>query len=84
MQSDTVAELKRSTKGKSEVALKVKLETKVEAQMGVLQTPAVGITVVCDGIAVSLSDGEKPASASVENTACEVDVRFKVWKWTVG
>ncbi|CAJ1950951.1 unnamed protein product [Sphenostylis stenocarpa] len=84
VQSDTVMELKRSTKSKSEVALKVKLETKVDAQMGVFQTPHVGITVLCDGVAVSLPDGEKPASASVENTACRVDVRFKVWKWTVG
>ncbi|KAK7381757.1 hypothetical protein VNO80_00304 [Phaseolus coccineus] len=84
VQTDTVTELKRSTKSKSEVALKVKLETKVEAQMGVLRTPGVGITVLCDNIAVTLPDGEKPASASVENTACEVDVRFKVWKWTVG
>ncbi|ESW07544.1 hypothetical protein PHAVU_010G138800 [Phaseolus vulgaris] len=83
VQSDTVTELKRSAKSKSEVALKVKLETKVEAQMSVLQTPGVGITVLCDDIAVTLPDGEKPASASVENTACEVDVRFKVWKWTV-
>ncbi|KAG5021306.1 hypothetical protein AAZX31_07G008700 [Glycine max] len=83
--SDAAMELKRSMKRKSQlVALKVELETKVEAQMGVFQTPRVGIKVLCDGVAVSLPDDEKPATASAENTACQVDVRFKVWKWTVG
>ncbi|XP_020224996.1 NDR1/HIN1-like protein 10 [Cajanus cajan] len=78
---DAVAQLKRS---KSEVALKVELETKVAAETGVLTTPRVGVRVLCDGIGVSLPDGEKPATAITENTECEVDVRLKVWKWTIG
>ncbi|KAK7389627.1 hypothetical protein VNO78_24824 [Psophocarpus tetragonolobus] len=86
LDSDTAIQLKRSFKRKREVALKVKLETKVEAHMSFFQTPRVGITVLCDGVAVSLPlpDADKPATASAENTVCQVDVRFKVWKWTVG
>ncbi|RDX73547.1 NDR1/HIN1-like protein 13, partial [Mucuna pruriens] len=71
-------------KSKTQVALTVKLETKVEADMGLFQTPRVGIRVLCDGVTVSLPVGDKPATASSENTECQVNVRFKVWKWTVG
>ncbi|TKY64368.1 YLS9 protein [Spatholobus suberectus] len=83
-ESDAATQLKSSMRSKSEVALKVMLDTKVAAQMGAFRTPRVGIRVSCDGVAVSLPDGDKPATASAENTECEVDVRFKVWKWTLG
>lgn len=73
------ASVARSVKSKSG-SLKVKLETKVEAKMGMFKTPHVGIGVLCDGIEA----GEKPATASTADAKCEVDVRFKVWKWTLG
>lgn len=71
-----------------EGSMKVKMETKVEAKMGVLKTPRVGIRVVCDGITVTLPAGKKKMmtaeTATAEKAECAVDVRFKVWKWTVG
>lgn len=76
--------VKGSLKSKSALALKVKMETKVEAKMGMFRTPRVGIRVLCDGIQVTLPAGEKPATASAVNSACAVDVRFKFWKWTLG
>ncbi|CAJ2663631.1 unnamed protein product [Trifolium pratense] len=68
---------RKSIKRKS-LELKMKMETKVEAKMWVFKTPRVGISVLCDGIDVS---GEKVTAAGEK---CEVDVRFKVWKWTLG
>ncbi|KEH18354.1 putative Late embryogenesis abundant protein, LEA-14 [Medicago truncatula] len=68
---------RKSVKRKS-LELKMKMETKVEAKMWVFKTPHVGINVLCDGIDVA---GEKVTTADEK---CAVDVRFKVWKWTLG
>lgn len=84
LESDDAARLKSSMKSKNGLALKVKLETKVKAKMGNLKTPKVRIRVACDGIRVTLPAGKKPATASTSNAKCDVDVRFKIWKWTVG
>lgn len=80
------ASVARSVKSKSaESELKVKLETKVEAKAGMFKTPHVGIGVLCDGIDVALPAGDKLATAaSTADAKCQVDVRFKVWKWTLG
>ncbi|RDX58176.1 NDR1/HIN1-like protein 13, partial [Mucuna pruriens] len=82
LQSDDASRLKASMKSKNGLALKVNLETKVKAKMGKLKTPKVGIRVSCDGIRVTLPTGKKPATASTSNAKCDVDVRFKIWKWT--
>lgn len=83
LSGDEASTLKGSMKSKKGLALKVNLETKVKATMGKLKTPKVGIRVSCDGIRVSLPAGKKPATASTSNAKCHVDVRFKIWKWTV-
>ncbi|KAL1345099.1 hypothetical protein HN51_018888 [Arachis hypogaea] len=84
LQSDDAAKLKSSMKSKSGLPLQVKLETKVKAVMGNLKTPKVRIRVSCEGIKATLPSGKKPATASTSNAKCNVDVRFKIWKWTVG
>lgn len=81
--SDEASRLKNSMKSKNGLPLKVNLETKVKAKMGKLKTPKVGIRVSCDGIRVTLPSGKKPATASTAKAKCNVDVRFKIWKWTV-
>ncbi|KAK7325116.1 hypothetical protein VNO77_29203 [Canavalia gladiata] len=81
--SDDASRLKANMKSKSGLPLEVKLETKVKAKMGNLKTPKVGIRVFCDGIRVTLPTGKKPATASTKNVKCDVNVRFKIWKWTV-
>ncbi|KAG4380801.1 hypothetical protein AAZX31_15G023900 [Glycine max] len=83
LQSDEASRLKSSMKSKNGLPLKVNLETKVKAKMGNLKTPKVGIRVSCDGIRVTLPSGKKPATASTSNAKCDVDVRFKIWKWTI-
>ncbi|KAK7294347.1 hypothetical protein RJT34_17236 [Clitoria ternatea] len=81
VESDVAMALKKRRSG---LTLKVVLETKVVAKMGVLKTPRVGIKVLCDGVSVTIPAGVKPATASTSDTECDVDVRFKVWKWTLG
>ncbi|XP_061371092.1 NDR1/HIN1-like protein 6 [Gastrolobium bilobum] len=83
LESDAVTQLKASMKSKNGLPLKVTLDTKVKAKMGKLKTPYVGIRVACDGIRVNLPAGKKPATASTSNAKCNVDVRFKIWKWTI-
>lgn len=84
MDSDAATQLKKNMKSKNGLPLKVRLETKVKVKMGNLKTPRVGIKVSCEGIKVNLPAGKKPASASTSNAKCNVDVRVKIWKWTVG
>lgn len=83
LESDAAKQLKASMKSRNGLPLRVKLDTKVKAKVGSLKTPKVGIRVSCDGIRVNLPAGKKPATASTSNAKCEVDVRFKIWKWTV-
>ncbi|CAI8611980.1 unnamed protein product [Vicia faba] len=85
LESDAASELKKNMKSKNGLPLKVKLDTKVKAKLGKLKTPNVRIRVSCDGIRVHLPAGKKPVpvTASTSKVKCEVDVRFKIWKWTV-
>lgn len=83
LESDAAKQLKASMKSRNGLPLRVKLDTKVKAKVGSLKIPKVGIRVSCDGIRVNLPAGKKPATASTSNAKCEVDVRFKIWKWTV-
>lgn len=84
LDGNDAGKLKSSMKSKNGLPLKVNLDTKVKAKMGSLKTPEVGIRVVCDGIRVVPPTGKKPATASTSNAKCKVDVRFKIWKWTIG
>lgn len=84
LESDAANRLKGSMKSKNGLPLKVELETKVKAAMGALKTPKVRIKVSCDGISVTPPAGKKPATAATSNVECDVDVRFKIWKWTIG
>ncbi|KAI4355509.1 hypothetical protein L6164_004273 [Bauhinia variegata] len=84
LDSEAASQLKTNMKSKNGLPLTVRLDTKAKAKMGGLKTPNVGIRVTCEGIKVTLPAGKKPATASTSNAKCDVDVRFKIWKWTVG
>lgn len=76
--------MKSGMKSKSGLPLMVEMNTKVRVKMGGLKTPRVGIRVRCDGIKVVPPAGKKAATATTADAKCEVDVRVKIWKWTVG
>ncbi|BFG24274.1 hypothetical protein CerSpe_105480 [Prunus speciosa] len=84
LQSSEVSTLKADIKSKSGLPLKVRLDTKVRVKVLGLKTPRIGIRVNCEGIKVtSLPTAKAPATASTSNAKCKVDVRVKIWKWTL-
>ncbi|XP_027168352.1 NDR1/HIN1-like protein 6 [Coffea eugenioides] len=63
--------------------LKVQLNTKVKVKVGGLKTKKVGIKVTCEGIKLAVPTGKAPTTATTSNIQCKVDLRIKIWKWTV-
>ena len=78
----SAAKLKKALKSKKGLPLKIKLDTKVEAKMGALKTPKVGIRVVCEGIKATAPKAKSATTASTSNAKCKVNLRLKIWKWT--
>ncbi|XP_019193969.1 PREDICTED: protein YLS9 [Ipomoea nil] len=70
-------------KSKKTLPLTLKLETKVKVKVGGLKTKKVGIRVTCDGIHVNVPGGKSPSKATTSNVDCKVDLRIKIWKWTL-
>lgn len=79
----SAGKLRSSLKSKNGLPLKLKLDTKVKAKMGALKTPKVGIRVVCEGIKVTVPKGKSATTGSISNAKCKVDLRIKIWKWTL-
>ncbi|XP_076960309.1 NDR1/HIN1-like protein 6 [Bidens hawaiensis] len=79
---DNGLKLKTEFKNKKSVNLKTQLDTKVKVKIGSLNTKKLPIRVTCDGIRVPVgkTTATKVATAGVK---CKVDVRIKIWKWTV-
>lgn len=83
LDDDSISALKSEMKRKNGLPLKVRLDTKVKVKAGGLKSPKIGIRVRCDGITINLPTGKTAASASTSKAKCKVDVRFKIWKWTI-
>ncbi|KAM5579397.1 NDR1/HIN1-like protein 6 [Rosa sericea] len=84
LESSDVTTLKAEMKSKAGLGLKVRLDTKVRVKVFGVKTPKIGIRVHCEGIKVtSLPTAKVAAKASTSNAKCKVDVRVKIWKWTV-
>ncbi|XP_076895917.1 NDR1/HIN1-like protein 13 [Bidens hawaiensis] len=79
---DNGVKLKSEIKSKKSVELKTQMDTKVKVKIGSLKTKKLTIRVTCDGIKVPVG---KTAAATVGSggVKCKVDVRIKIWKWTV-
>ncbi|XP_050383976.1 NDR1/HIN1-like protein 13 [Argentina anserina] len=84
LESTDVTTLKAEMKSKAGLGLKVRLDTRVRVKVFGVKTPKIGIRVHCEGIKVtSLPSAKAAATASTKNAKCKVDVRVKIWKWTV-
>ncbi|XP_022980698.1 NDR1/HIN1-like protein 13 [Cucurbita maxima] len=83
LDSSSVSTLKSSMKSKKGLPLQIQLDTKVKLKMGALKSPKIGIRVSCDGISVTVPTGKSPATASTSGAKCKVDLRVKIWKWTI-
>ncbi|KAE8700698.1 chaperonin CPN60-like 2 [Hibiscus syriacus] len=79
----SAGKLKTGLKSKNGLPLKIKLETKVKAKMGALKTPKLRIMVTCEGVKVSVPKVKSATTASTSNAKCKVDLKLKIWKWTL-
>ncbi|KAF5776867.1 putative Late embryogenesis abundant protein, LEA_2 subgroup [Helianthus annuus] len=75
--------LKSDLKSKKSVPVVIRLDTKVKVKVGSLKTKKVPIRVVCKGVRVTPPVGKAVTTASSDDVECEVDVRIKIWKWTI-
>ncbi|XP_076925380.1 NDR1/HIN1-like protein 13 [Bidens hawaiensis] len=80
---DNNSNLKSDLKNKKSIPLTIQLDTKVKVKIGSLKTKKVPIRVVCDGIRVTAPSGNASTTASTSGVKCKVDLRIKIWKWTI-
>ncbi|KAJ8535857.1 hypothetical protein K7X08_034258 [Anisodus acutangulus] len=78
-----ISTLRSKLKNKNNLPLEIKLDTKVKVKVGSLKTKKVGIRVNCDGIKISVPSGKSPTKATTRDVKCKVDLRIKIWKWTL-
>nr|XP_043615594.1 NDR1/HIN1-like protein 13 [Erigeron canadensis] len=81
--ADKSSGLKTDLKSKKSLILKVQLDTKVKAKIGSLKTKKLPIRVSCDGIKAVAPSGKTATTATVSDAKCKVDLRIKIWKFTI-
>ncbi|KVI05904.1 NDR1/HIN1-like protein 6 [Cynara cardunculus var. scolymus] len=80
---DANSNLKSDLKNKKSVPLKIQLDTKVKAKIGSFKTKKVPIRVTCEGIKAAAPTGKTATTATTSDAKCKVDLRIKIWKWTI-
>nr|XP_043625099.1 NDR1/HIN1-like protein 6 [Erigeron canadensis] len=80
---DDNSELKSDLKNKRNIPLTVQLDTKVKVKIGGLKTKKIPIRVVCNGIKAVAPAGKSVTTAVTSGVKCKVDLRIKIWKWTI-
>ncbi|XP_071731936.1 NDR1/HIN1-like protein 13 [Rutidosis leptorrhynchoides] len=80
---DDNSQLKSDLKSKKSLQLKIQLDTKVKVKIGSIKTKRLPIRVTCDGIRAPLPTGKTATMATVSDAKCKVDLRIKIWKWTI-
>lgn len=83
LDSTQISTLKSDLKNQNGLPLTIQLNTKVKVKVGGLKTKKIGIRVTCEGIKLAVPTGKTPTSATTSNIKCKVDLRIKIWKWTV-
>jgi hypothetical protein len=73
----------RSDLKKKSLPLKIQLDTKVKVKIGALKTKKVGVRITCKGIKANIPTGRSSTTATTSGAKCKVDLRIKIWKWTV-
>lgn len=75
--------MKSNLKNKNSLPLKIQLDTKVKVKIGGMKTKKVGVRVKCDGIKATVPTGKTATAATTSKVKCKVDLRFKIWRWTI-
>ncbi|KAF3647774.1 putative receptor-like serine/threonine-protein kinase ALE2-like [Capsicum annuum] len=83
LDDSVISTLRSKLNKKKNLPLEIKLDTKVKVKIGSLKTTKVGIRVNCDGIKITVPSGKTPTKATTSDVKCKVDLRIKIWKWTL-
>ncbi|XP_076926056.1 NDR1/HIN1-like protein 13 [Bidens hawaiensis] len=75
-------DLKLDMKEKRSLHVKVEMNAKVKVKIGRYESKQAHVRVVCNGVKAVDTSGESGA-AMAKNSKCKVDLRIKIWKWTV-
>ncbi|KAI3716354.1 hypothetical protein L6452_23634 [Arctium lappa] len=75
--------LRSDLKNKKRFPLTIQLDTKVKVKIGSVKTKKVPIRVVCKGIKAAAPTGKSATTAITSDVKCKVDLRIKIWKWTI-
>ncbi|XAR49940.1 hypothetical protein NMG60_11004126 [Bertholletia excelsa] len=82
LRTNIMGSVKSDPKSKTNLSLKIQMESKVKVNVGGFKTKKVTIRVICDSITAAAPTGKKAMTATVSGSKCEVDLRVKIWKWT--
>ncbi|KAI3806828.1 hypothetical protein L1987_22743 [Smallanthus sonchifolius] len=80
---DYKSDLKSDLKEKKSLLLKIEMNAKVKVKIGRCESKKAHVRVVCDGIKAVDPRGESATAAVIKNSKCKVDLRIKIWKWTI-
>ncbi|XP_076923702.1 NDR1/HIN1-like protein 13 [Bidens hawaiensis] len=69
-------------KEKKSLHVKFEMNAKVKVKIGGYESKKAHVRVVCDGVKAVDTSGELGA-AMTKKSKCKVDLRIKIWKWTV-
>ncbi|XP_022940883.1 NDR1/HIN1-like protein 6 [Cucurbita moschata] len=83
LDADSVTSLRSDLKKKGGAPLTIEMDTKVNVKIGKVKSKKVGIRVTCEGIKGTPPKGKSPTVASVLDAACKVDLRIKIWIFTL-
>lgn len=83
LDTESLTSLRSGLKKKKGFPVVIQMDTKVKMKMEWLKSKKVGIRVTCEGIRGTIPAGKKPSVASVINSECKVDLRIKIWKFSI-
>lgn len=81
--AESVTSLRSDLKKKGGIPLTIEMDTKVKVKIGRVNSKKVGIRVSCEGIKGIPPKGKSPTLASVSDADCKVDLRIKIWIFTL-
>ncbi|XP_022936399.1 NDR1/HIN1-like protein 6 [Cucurbita moschata] len=83
LDADSFTSLRSDLKKKGGAPLTIEMDTKVKVKIGGVNSKKVGIRVTCEGIKGTPPKGKQPTVASVSDADCKVDLRIKIWIFTL-
>lgn len=83
LDTESVTSLRSDLKKKRGFPITIEMDTMVKLNMEWMKSKKIGIRVICEGIKGTVPTGKSPSVASVADSACKVDIRIKIWRFTL-